>query len=289
MQLEFNELSLFPLAENEHIAEENFTNLLKTFKEAKGFYGFSHICFPKNFSTLQITTKETFFEWISSLNNKNIKNLILDLCRKPFTDELEETMLNSFFENSYTVLGDDVPSDVEPVGLMVGHIKDVPTISLDTHEFWRNRVILVEKEALHNGEKTNAIVYNICLENDIKTKELSEWADKSMPKFISTKELLIKYLKFNIYTPVFTSDFMTQLLYWKNTDFGTFKYVLLLMKDVQHNPFTGGMGQTENLKNRGKEASKRISNSYPDGHRLSYTVEANNVTFIACKGHYEFH
>lgn len=57
------------------------------------------------------------------------------------------------------------------------------------------------------------------------------------------------------------------------------------MKDVELHPFTGGMGQTENLKNRGKEASKRINIS----DRLSYLVENNTVTFIACRGHYEFH
>ena len=82
---------------------------------------------------------------------------------------------------------------------------------------------------------------------------------------------------------------MEQFVGWKTDDFDSFKYLLLLMKDVQIHPFTGGMGQTENLKGRGKEASKRVTNSYPDGDRLSYTVENNIVTFIACKGHYEFH
>ena len=57
------------------------------------------------------------------------------------------------------------------------------------------------------------------------------------------------------------------------------------MKDVQLHPFTGGMGRTENLRYNGKEASKRITH----GNRLSYTVENNIVTFIACSGHYEFH
>jgi len=111
----------------------------------------------------------------------------------------------------------------------------------------------------------------------------------SMPKFIDTEEILTKYLGFTKYQPVFTLDFITQFLKWKQDDFETFKYLLLLMKDTQIHPFTGGMGQTENLKGRGKEASKRVTNSYPDGDRLSYTVENNIVTFIACKGHYEFH
>ena len=138
-------------------------------------------------------------------------------------------------------------------------------------------------------ENIDVIAYNMCFEIDVTSQELKEWADMSMPKFIDTKEVLSKYLSFTKYQAVFTNDFMAQFLNWKNDDFETFKYILLLMKDVQIHPFTGGMGQTENLKGRGKEASKRVTNSYPDGDRLSYSVENNIVTFIACKGHYEFH
>lgn len=61
--------------------------------------------------------------------------------------------------------------------------------------------------------------------------------------------------------------------------------ILLLMKDVGLHPFTGGMGKTENLQQRGKEASKQTTQL----DRLSYTLKKNIVTFIACKGHYDFH
>jgi Txe/YoeB family toxin of Txe-Axe toxin-antitoxin module len=57
------------------------------------------------------------------------------------------------------------------------------------------------------------------------------------------------------------------------------------MKDVEVHPFTGGMGHTENLKGRSKEASKRVTQV----DRLSYSIENDVVTFLACKGHYDFH
>lgn len=289
MNLVFNELSIYPIAINGHIAEDGFKKLLATFKEAKKVYGFTHIRFPNNYSALQITTTETFFEWVSTLTNRTIKNLIIDLCKKPYTDELEETELNAFFESDYTLVGENIPTEIEPVGLPVSHIKTIPAISLDSHLFWRNRKITVRKSTANTTENIDFIAYNICLETDIAAKEMKEWADMSMPKFIDTKEVLTKYLGFTKYKPAFYDNFMEQFLNWKLGDFETFKYILLLMKDVQIHPFTGGMGQTENLKGRGKEASKRVTNSYPDGDRLSYTVEKNIVTFIACKGHYEFH
>lgn len=289
MNLIFNELSIHPIAENGHIAEEGFKKLLATFKEAKKVYGFSHIRFPNNYAALQVTPTETFFEWVSTLTNRTIKNLIIDLCKKPFTDELEEAELDAFFESNYTLIGENIPTELEPIGLPVSHIKTIPAISLDFHLFWRNRKITVRKSNATTTENIDFVAYNICLESDIATQEITEWADMSMPKFIDTKEVLTKYLGFTKYQAVFMESFMEQFVSWKTDDFETFKYLLLLMKDVQIHPFTGGMGQTENLKGRGKEASKRVTNSYPDGDRLSYTVENNIVTFIACKGHYTFH
>ncbi len=289
MNLVFNELSVYPIAENGHVAEERFKKLLATFKEAKKVYGFTHIRFPNNFAGLQITTTETFFEWVSTLTNRTIKNLIIDLCKKPYTDELEESELNSFFESDYALIGDDAPTDIEPVGLPVSYIKTIPSVSLDSHAYWRNRKIQIRKSNANADENIDFVAYNVCLESDLASNEINEWADMSMPKFINTEEILTKYLGFTKYQTVFTQDFMTQFLNWKQDNFETFKYLLLLMKDVQIHPFSGGMGQTENLKGRGKEASKRITNTYPDGDRLSYTVENNIVTFIACNGHYEFH
>ena len=289
MNLVFNELSIYPIAINGHIAEDGFKKLLATFKEAKKVYGFTHIRFPNNYSALQITTTEAFFEWVSTLTNRTIKNLIIDLCKKPYTDELEEAELNAFFESDYILVGENIPTEIEPVGLPVSHIKTIPAISLDSHFFWRNRKITVRKSTANTTENIDFIAYNIRLETDIAAKEMKEWADMSMPKFIDTKEVLTKYLGFTKYQLTFSDTFMEQFLNWKLGDFETFKYILLLMKDVQIHPFTGGMGQTENLKGRGKEASKRVTNSYPDGDRLSYTVENNIVAFIACKGHYEFH
>ena len=76
--------------------------------------------------------------------------------------------------------------------------------------------------------------------------------------------------------------FLTNYIEWKSNEYKTYLHILALMKDVELHPFRGGMGKTENLKNRGKEASKRITIR----DRLSYEIENNVVTFIACKALY---
>lgn len=285
MHLICNELSFYPLAENGQIAEARFRQLLKTFKEAKENFGFIHIRFPVNYHTQQITPTATFLEWVSTLTNRVLKDLIIVLCRPPYTDDLEAEELNTFFQSNYTVEGDNIPTTIQPVGLPVAHIKSIPAISLDAHSFWHTRKISILKSNQNEDENLSFIAYNICLETDMSTPEFSEWTDGAMTKLIDTRDTLRKYLAYTKYQINFTEDFIEQLFAWKENDFETFKYLLLLMKDVQIHPFSGGMGQTENLKSRGKEASKRVTQA----DRLSYTLQNNIVTFIACKGHYDFH
>lgn len=92
-------------------------------------------------------------------------------------------------------------------------------------------------------------------------------------------------MNFSEYQVNIQDIFFKELIEWKNNEHKIYQRTLELMKDVELHPFRDGMGKTENLKNRGKEASKRITIR----DRLSYEIENNVVTFIACKGHYEFH
>lgn len=285
MELVFNELSLIPLADNENIAEERFKTILKTFNEAKSKYDFVHIRFPKSYWDQQITQSKTFYEWVTTLPNKTLKDAIIKLLRPPFTDELEDAEQNTFFKSNYLIASEEAPERNSPVGLPVAFIKSVPCISLNSHEFWRSKKIEVSKSGEEPSENAEFFTYNLCMPSDINSAEITEWAENCLPGFINSKELLIKYLSYIKYSVEFTDAFLEQIFEWKDNDLKSFKYILLLMKDVELHPFTGGRGQTENLKSKGKEASKRINIK----DRLSYTVENNVVNFLACKGHYAFH
>ncbi|MDI9364087.1 MAG: type II toxin-antitoxin system YoeB family toxin [Flavobacterium sp.] len=289
MELICNELSLYPLVNSSQEAENYFRNTLKLFEKCQEKYGFSHIRFPIDFKKQNITTTQTFIDWIGTITNRNLKDTIIKLLRPPFTDDLNENELVAFYQSEYKIIDETAPLKDNPIGLPVAHILSKPTISFNTHNFWQTRKINLEKTNASENENLHFFVHNICFEDDLSKPEFLEWTDISMIRMINTKEILIKYLAFTKYQVIITDNFWQQFIEWQEENPKLYKYILLLMKDVQMHPFTGGMGQTENLKNRGKEASKRITNSYPDGHRLSYTIENNTVTFIACKGHYEFH
>ena len=285
MEIICNELSFYPLAENSYQAEERFKTLIRAFREARTKYDFTHIRFPLNYSEQEVTSTQTLFEWVSSLKNRTLKNLILDLLKPPYIDDLEDEEMERFFESDYSITDQQAPRRDSPLGLPVAYIKTIPSISLNSHNFWQRRKIQISKTRNPANENTTFYVYNICLESDLTSVEINEWAENSFPEFIDSIELLEKYLGYTKFSTAISDDFPKQLFEWKETDIVTYKRILLLMKDVELHPFTGGRGRTENLRNRGKEASKRININ----DRLSYSIENNIVTFIACKGHYEFH
>lgn len=285
MEIICNELSFYPLAENSYQAEEKFRTLISAFREAKTKYDFTHIRFSLNYFEQEVTVTQSLFEWVSTLNNQTLKALILSLLKPPYTDDLEDEEMERFFQSDYSVTDQQAPRRESPVGLPVAYIKSVPCISLNSHSFWQRRKIQISKTGNSTNENTTFYVYNICFESDLTSAEIIEWAENSFPDFIDSTELLEKYLGYSKFRAEFLDAFKEQLFEWKNTDMNSFKYILLLMKDVELHPFTGGRGRTENLRQRGKEASKRININ----DRLSYTIENHIVTFIACKGHYNFH
>ena len=289
MELICNELSYYPIASSNNEAETRFIQLLKCFKEANKTFGFKTIRFHSNFSEQDITADKKFFEWVSTVSNSTLKNTILSFFRKPFADDLNDEELETFLESDYTIAHDNVPTKESPLGLPIAHIKSTITLSYNSDIFWQKRKINILKTNTSETENLEFAAYNICLETDLKEDEIVEWTDNVMSNSIDSKEMVIKYLSYSKYRVELTDAFLAELLYWRENNIELFRYTLLLMKDVEVHPFTGGMGQTENLKYNGKEASKRITNTYPDGDRLSYFLENDTVTFVACKGHYKFH
>lgn len=285
MDIICNELSYYPLAENDNEAERRFTILISTFKDAKGIWGFRNIRFHSDFPTQMITGDKNFYNWISGLSNSVLKNIILSYFRKPFADDLNTEELNLFFESEYSVCEENMPVNNSPIGFPIAHIKSIPTISFDSHKLWNKCKFRILKTNTSETENLEFDVYNICLYSSLKSDEINEWTENIFANSIDSEEVLLKFLSFAKYTVVFNNNFLIQLFELKENSIDLFKYTLLLMRDVQIHPFTGGMGQTENLRYKGKEASKRITHE----DRLSYKIENNVVTFIACKGHYEFH
>lgn len=74
-----------------------------------------------------------------------------------------------------------------------------------------------------------------------------------------------------------------EYLYWQMMDKKTVKKINALIKDIERNGLSAGIGKPEPLKYR-KAWSRRIDLE----HRLIYNQDENgNLFIISCKGHYE--
>ena len=81
----------------------------------------------------------------------------------------------------------------------------------------------------------------------------------------------------------FTEKGFDHYVYWQSQDKKTLKRINQLIKDIERNGLSEGIGKPEPLRHR-KAWSRRIDET----NRLLYDMDADgNLWIIACRGHYE--
>ena len=82
---------------------------------------------------------------------------------------------------------------------------------------------------------------------------------------------------------IFSEEAWEEYIYWQMTYKATLKKINELLKDINRNGLSTGIGKPEPLKHR-KAWSRRITHE----HRLIYNFDENkNLVIISCKGHYK--
>lgn len=73
-----------------------------------------------------------------------------------------------------------------------------------------------------------------------------------------------------------------EYLYWQQTDKKVVKKINELIKDIERNGLSKGIGHPEPLKYR-----KGWSRHIDQGNRLVYNIVDGSLWIASCKGHYE--
>jgi toxin YoeB len=81
----------------------------------------------------------------------------------------------------------------------------------------------------------------------------------------------------------FEDQALDDLTYWNQKNFPLYLRIHDLLVDIIDNPFQGGIGKTEVLKNQKGIASKRID----DANRITYYLKDKSIHVVTCKGHYD--
>ena len=83
---------------------------------------------------------------------------------------------------------------------------------------------------------------------------------------------------------IWFDDAWNDYLYWQSQDRKTIKRINQLVKDIERNGLSVGIGKPESLKeNLSGYWSRRID----ECNRLVYKIENDELQIISCKGHYE--
>lgn len=189
MNLAFNELSFQPLVENEYVLTDRFLNMAKTFMKANDSFGFSHIVFPTDIGVLKVTSQKTLYEWANQISNKNEKNIILSLIKKPFTNDIlneqSDRVNEYYFENQELGIEQTYCN-----GLSMAHITEVPSISLGGEAFWEQIQINFFRENINTNIIENVTVLNISIEDSLNNSLFSLFAESTAQYSLVESSLL---------------------------------------------------------------------------------------------------
>ena len=82
---------------------------------------------------------------------------------------------------------------------------------------------------------------------------------------------------------LFTDDAWNDYLYWQKNDKAYVKRINKLIKSIERDGFSNGLGKPEPLRYDLKSYwSRRIN----DEHRLIYRIDDGKLVIVSCKDHY---
>ena len=102
------------------------------------------------------------------------------------------------------------------------------------------------------------------------------------PNYVDNK-FIPSVLKYLYVSYDFSEDAIKDIIFWKNQDSQIYKKLFSLLDDIKQNPFTGGLGKTEVLRQAEGIASKRLT----DEHRITYNFDSNVFKILRCSEHYK--
>lgn len=85
---------------------------------------------------------------------------------------------------------------------------------------------------------------------------------------------------------IWSDDAWEDYLLWQNTDKKIVKRINQLIKDIERNGCSDGIGKPEALIG---DLSGEFSRRIDDKNRLVYHMEDKRIFIVQCKGHYQDH
>jgi len=240
MEMIYNELSSLPKFANTNIANEQIACLIKTYAKAK-IHKFNKIRFFKNLHEVEVCENYTFFDWLNTTSQKNLKDLLLEARAYPFIADEDEEQIDEYINHKYFYENLNCNFEqTECMGLAAAHIYDTLSIGLSQNDLWKINRILITK--VKDDEK----IFETCEIKNVYSPTCFD--DKMIADYISSlgeitllkTELLPKDKKVHLSTHhglkelsdfskrLILDDFIIEI---KSTDWGGKKFIRRIFND----------------------------------------------------------
>ena len=283
MEIFYNELSNHPLADNQQDARARILTLLETMKYLRN-HDINIMRTHNGFYAEQLCESYSFLDFFNDPKVHNdLKILLRTITASPFikdddSDEADDFILGKFETKN------ERNEIVIPEGLACAYLCNAPTISISSHDHWRNNLLLLhvtyEDDIPVVSKDVN--IQNIHSLNCLRKDGFRNWLNEALNHLVlfDSEEHIYRVFPRDKY--LFERKAINDLISWNNDDKKRLSRIKELIEDIEMNPFQRGKGKTECLLS-GNKASKRITKK----DRIVYTYTSSIIIIHQCKGHYD--
>ncbi|MBL7786573.1 MAG: type II toxin-antitoxin system YoeB family toxin [Chitinophagales bacterium] len=274
----FNELSVPPpLPTTRQEAQQYVAELLQLCKEMQKKLSIKKMRFVQPLEIIYLCDGYSLKDYINDRGvRKDYKDLLLNLFWYPFIDDNDETALNQYVERQYWF------QDKTATGLAVAHIYNTVAVSMPTDPCWDITQIAIRIIDTDASERAETVLHCSKIQH-LSNPHLISWQRNKL----SAQNFNAANLSYLYPTYRFEATAIEDMFYWYKHNPQLYEKLHILLRDIANHPFSGGLGQTEVLRQDAGVCSKRLNRE----HRLTYRpITENNqpiIKILRCKGHYE--
>ncbi|MBC5836694.1 hypothetical protein [Flavobacterium muglaense] len=197
MEMIFNELSIFPLSNNEYEANnkmEKFSNAVAVARKK----GFRNIRSYHNINQIDLSEKYSVHNWIHNKNiSKNYRDILFGMIIQPFINEDDELVEERYINANYYF--EDEENGIkkqECVGLASAYLYETLSISLSSSKIWDKHLIPIVIET--ENSRTIDSVLNISSKEVLDVEEIKTFIENSGDVILIKTDLLPKEKKIHL-------------------------------------------------------------------------------------------
>lgn len=176
-QLCFNDLSSFPLCQNDKEVEDRISLYVATIKEARIKLDLKRIRYPGDMDKVPVSTDMTLQDYCNTHNRDPKTLLLLSTHTKPQVDDDDDSILSHYLETSATI---NISEEIKNAdGFNAGFCQGVPCIGFGVSVWLEKSTFII---TVTSGDKVSTVTWGcISTPEHVNSNEFRDWYTSISP------------------------------------------------------------------------------------------------------------